>query len=658
MKRIVALFLLLAVWLHGATASSVTKTLSTFAVTFTNASATITSTGNGLQPTTPIALAAPPTPFVAGTVYYVVNPATNSFQLSATQGGSAITAGAGGSDTATSEFIWNFNAPYTVGQYCNGDWWVVEPSAGAGIVINSTQPSSTRTIQSTSTVTISQASPGVITWTASGAVVNRPVDLTTTGTLPSPLVAGGTYYVKTVIDANNFTVSTTLGGTAIATTTAGSGTHTASFGRVINGSMVNPAQGPETQGWDSSMYAAMSSQAAGLGPQYYAVYNIGRPTVGGVSADMSAGNPANIAAGSTVVSTISMSYDSSTGSVTRCQIYAPAILTVVASAPASGDFRPPIWTTDKSGGPWNESSLNYTILSNQASISGQTPSQATIEQSFAYAIFFQITGYNSQIQYSSPVVGNPSGLSGLYGQNLGQAVGTALLYLNTSHTNSEKRLTYIRLVQMGIDLYGACRAGATYPDLTGLMIGKKAVVVLAGLAFADANIAAYGNGSTHLIFSEDMQTYYVPLSKVGVLPTVTSDNPYRERIPYWQNDVGNPDWGEQPIHTPGLSCRNWITAEYRDICGSAYVGQALGIMLITGGVAAWNYPAFFDYADRYEPNQITAGANPTPAYHLAAWTAYRSLTSTPPQIHQWDTTMYRTAGTPGSSAVMSAGSGF
>lgn len=631
-------------------ASSVTATLSTFSVTFTNGNATINCTSNGLQPTTSIVFASPPTPFVGGTAYFVVNPATNTFQVSATQGGSAITAGAGGSDTATSQIVWNFNASYAVGQYCNGDWWVQEPSAGAGIIINSVLPASTRTVQSSSTVTISQASPGVVTWTASGAVVNRPVDLTTTGTLPSPLVAGGTYYVKTVIDANNFTVSTTLGGTAIATTTAGSGAHTASFGRVINGSMVNPLPGPETQGWDSSMYAAMNSQAAGLGPQYYAPYNIGRPTSGGVSADMSSGNPAAVSTGSTIVSTISMSYDSATGSVTRCQIYDNAILTVVATAPAAGDFRPPIWTTDKSGGPWNESQLNYAILQNEAPVTG-TPSQATIEQSFARTIFFQITGYNSQAQYSSPVVGNPSGLSGLYGRDLGQALATALLYLNTSHTNAEKRLTYIRLVQQGIDLYGSCVAGGTYPDLTGLMIGRKGFVVLAGLAQGDANIAAYGNAAIHIIFSEDMQTYYVPQSKIGVLPNVTSDNPPRQRDPYAQNDVGNPEWAEQPIHTPGLCCRNWITAEYRDITGSAYVGQALGFMLITGGYAAWNYPAFFAYADRYEPNQITAGANPVPAYHLAAWAAYRSLTNTPPPTHQWDNGEYQSAGLPAPSTL-------
>lgn len=646
MKRLIpVLFLLLAVALHGAMSSTATKTISTFAVTFTNGSATINCTGNGLQNTTPIVLASPPSPFAVNTIYFVVNAAANTFQLSATQGGSAITAGAGGSDTATSEIVWNLHVPCNVLAYCNGDPAVVESSPGAGVVVDSMFPASTRTIQSSATVTITQANPAVVTWTASGAVANRPVDISSTGTLPSPLVNGGTVYVKTVIDANNFTVSSTVGGTVIATITAGSGTHTASFGRVINGSMINPVQGVHTQGWDSSMYAAMSSTSPGLGPQFYAPYNIARPTVGGVSANMSPSNPATIPAGSVVVSTISMNYDSANGAGTRNQVYAGAYFTVVATAPATGDFRPPVNGSDKSGGPWNESQLDYTAFANGPLIPGQTPTQAAIEQTFTANIFLQITGYDSQVQYSSAVVGNPSGLSGLYGQNIGQAVGTALLYLNSVHTNAEKRLTLIRLVQMGIDIYGVVRAGGTYPDLTGIMIGRKAPLVIAIRSLQDANMAPWGDASQHLIFSEDMQTWLLPASRVGVFPLQTDG---RTRVPYTAADVGFPEWCEQRIHDPTRDARNWETCEYRDICASAYVGQALGIELMAGGYAAWNYPAFFAYVDRYEPNNITAGANPVPAYHLAAWTAYRSLTNTPPATAQWNAGEYLSSGAPGS----------
>lgn len=78
----------------------------------------------------------------------------------------------------------------------------------------------------TSTVTISNASPGVITWTGHGLALNRAVVFTTTGSLPTGLTAGTTYYVKTAPTPDTFTVSATPGGTVINTSSAGSGTHT------------------------------------------------------------------------------------------------------------------------------------------------------------------------------------------------------------------------------------------------------------------------------------------------------------------------------------------------------------------------------------------------------------------------------------------------
>lgn len=79
-----------------------------------------------------------------------------------------------------------------------------------------------------STVTITNAAPGVVTWTAHGLAANQEVKFSTTGTLPNPLVAGTTYYVRNPA-ANTFEVSATSGGASINTTTAGAGVHTASI---------------------------------------------------------------------------------------------------------------------------------------------------------------------------------------------------------------------------------------------------------------------------------------------------------------------------------------------------------------------------------------------------------------------------------------------
>lgn len=78
----------------------------------------------------------------------------------------------------------------------------------------------------TATVTISIASPGVVTWAGHGLLANEAFKVTTTGAVPTGLTAGTTYYVKTVLDANTFTLAATEGGTVINTSGSQSGTHT------------------------------------------------------------------------------------------------------------------------------------------------------------------------------------------------------------------------------------------------------------------------------------------------------------------------------------------------------------------------------------------------------------------------------------------------
>lgn len=76
-------------------------------------------------------------------------------------------------------------------------------------------------------VTITIASPGAVTWTAHGLVANAPVYFSTSGALPTGLVAGTEYFVKTVLTADTFTVSATAGGVVINTTGTQSGAHRA-----------------------------------------------------------------------------------------------------------------------------------------------------------------------------------------------------------------------------------------------------------------------------------------------------------------------------------------------------------------------------------------------------------------------------------------------
>lgn len=78
-----------------------------------------------------------------------------------------------------------------------------------------------------STVTITNSSPCVVSWAANNLAVGTMVTLTTTGALPGGLEVDTIYYVRTRLTSGTFTVSETLGGPVLSTTSAGSGTHTA-----------------------------------------------------------------------------------------------------------------------------------------------------------------------------------------------------------------------------------------------------------------------------------------------------------------------------------------------------------------------------------------------------------------------------------------------
>ncbi len=77
------------------------------------------------------------------------------------------------------------------------------------------------------TVTITIASPAVVTWTAHGLLESQPVVFSTTGALPTGLTPGVVYYVVGAsITADTFQISATPGGAAIDTSGAQSGVHT------------------------------------------------------------------------------------------------------------------------------------------------------------------------------------------------------------------------------------------------------------------------------------------------------------------------------------------------------------------------------------------------------------------------------------------------
>jgi hypothetical protein len=103
--------------------------------------------------------------------------------------------------------------------------------------------------KATTTVTISNASPALVTWTAIGLDEKDPVMFSTSGSLPTGLSINTIYYIRNKT-ANTFNVSATPSGALINTTSAGSGTHKGALG-LVTGDLVSISGGIGGKGFSS-----------------------------------------------------------------------------------------------------------------------------------------------------------------------------------------------------------------------------------------------------------------------------------------------------------------------------------------------------------------------------------------------------------------------
>ncbi|MGO4672984.1 DUF3383 family protein [Bosea sp. 2YAB26] len=151
---------------------------------------------------------------------------------------------------ADPDFYWlGFTAEIrdTINQQLAADW-AQSKSVLQGLESNDVSTENAAAVpDKTSTVTITIATPGVVTWTGHTLVNGDPIVLTTTGTLPTGLTAGTTYYVVSQA-TNTFQLAATVGGSAINTTGSQTGVHTATNPQ-YGGSI---AEYIESKGYDRS----------------------------------------------------------------------------------------------------------------------------------------------------------------------------------------------------------------------------------------------------------------------------------------------------------------------------------------------------------------------------------------------------------------------
>jgi len=210
-----------------------TNTWSGAIFTAANATDILTSTAHGLAANTAITVnstgGSVPTGLTANTViYYVINPTTDTFQVSLTPGGAAVNFTTDGTGTLR----WVLSTPATIASGGSLGY----PGSGNFIYafrgVNTTTMFKYDIIQSggswTTGATFINSGPDVLTSTAHGLPAGAAITVSTTGTLPTGLTAGTIYYIIGPT-ADDFMVSTTKGGPAVLITSAGSGTHSWAF---------------------------------------------------------------------------------------------------------------------------------------------------------------------------------------------------------------------------------------------------------------------------------------------------------------------------------------------------------------------------------------------------------------------------------------------
>lgn len=379
--------------------------------------------------------------------------------------------------------------------------------------------------------------------------------------------------------------------------------------RTINGTMVNPSVIEDTgggafQGFDSRLLSIYSTGS------YSDSLNIGTQL------------PYVAATGSSIVSMVSVTPEPSVNYPTQSYC---AILTVLASPPPAGSFRPPYAGTVKTI-EFNESDLNYSVLASLAPASSPPDLSDTAAEFQAPWID---NGIVWQAQYLHPELNQP-----YYGRDLASLVGTAALLLNCNYTNGQKRDLLVYLTQVGIDYYRNVTEGCHYAaGGGGVVLGRKFPIVFAGLVLGDTDMLnvgttyasddtlSAGNAAT---FGEDSEFFYVRETSPGVYNFGNGG--------YGAGDVGVAEWGvnhcvdsstdDETFDPTGATGNN-----YRYCCtATGLAAQALAIRIM-GIEVEWNRDEFLDYIDRYVsimPNVPPSSYYMWDQWHARMWADHRA----------------------------------
>ena len=310
--------------------------------------------------------------------------------------------------------------------------------------------------------------------------------------------------------------------------------------------------------------------------------------------------PISLKPGDALVSSISLAQIHSVPEVMRASdmsaspVASVSVLTVLSAAPSSDAFRPSY--CDRNQAIYHAGSLQRNLL---PSLAPPNPSETPALSQFE-------TWYRQPWIDTNPFLFDaPANYMPSYGQHIAFADSYAALLLMLNFPAAQKVNLTNYFVQYGIDLYGCVQAGYGWPAFGGHRSGRKLPILFAGILLNNDGMknvsSAYPNQ-----FGEDMQTVYVDKIPGGYQQawqgaTVIYGGHYGVTTDGTPVSAGlyGPYEQLQPSDWPLLNGNEQLGEAYRRCCTSvSWVGEALAIHIL-GAESVWNYPAFFDYVDRW-----------------------------------------------------------
>jgi hypothetical protein len=314
--------------------------------------------------------------------------------------------------------------------------------------------------------------------------------------------------------------------------------------------------------------------------------------------------PISLKPGDALVSSISLPTIHSVPEVMRASdmsaspVASDSVLTVLASAPSADAFRPSY--CDRNQTIYHANNLQRNLLPSLAPPNpSNTPTLAQYE-----ALYRQPWIDTNAFLFDAPADYMPS-----YGQHIAFADSYVALLLMLDFPADQKVNLTNYFVQYGIDLYGCVQAGYGWPAFGGHRSGRKLPIILAGILLNDSGMKNVSANYPDK-FGEDMQTLYIN----QLPPAGTYQQAWQGATVIYGGHYGVHAADSSPVSAglygpyEQLQPANWpiltppgeqLGEAYRRCCTSvSWVGEALAAYLINGK-STWNYPAFFDYVNRW-----------------------------------------------------------